>query len=193
MPASDPDLLRLSVRDPRAFEEIFERHYDAVSVFLRRRVDSSVADDLASDVFLTAFRRRADFDADQLSARPWLYGIAHNLLRSAYRGHSRDRVLLKRLESTEPSEDEAEAVIDRAAAQQMRGELRLALGRLDAHQRDALLMTAWEGLSPTEIAVVLGVPAATVRSWLFRARGAVRAALEAEAQAAGKQERTTQR
>jgi hypothetical protein len=63
---------------------VFDRHFDAIHRYLRRRVGKATADDLASETFAEAFEHRQRYDLRREDARPWLYGIAQNLLvRSA--------------------------------------------------------------------------------------------------------------
>lgn len=68
---------------------IFDRHFDAVFGYLVRRVGRSHADDLASATFTVAFERRSRFRTDATTARPWLLGIATNLLRNERRAERR--------------------------------------------------------------------------------------------------------
>lgn len=77
--------------DQSAFGEIVERHQRAVYGYLRARiVQSSDADDLTQDVFLRFYLAQARFDSAAL-IRPWLLGIARNLLRERVRDHKRRR------------------------------------------------------------------------------------------------------
>jgi RNA polymerase sigma-70 factor (ECF subfamily) len=113
---------------------------------------------------MAAFRSRASFDARWDSARPWLFGIARNSLRKHW----------ARLRKEDAVQDETSdpwpEVEDRLAASDIVGNLRAALNALSPEQREVLLLVAWEELTPTEIALVLGIPASTVRSHLHRAR-----------------------
>ena len=63
--------LRASRADPRAFVVIFERHFDAVNRFLRRRVAADLADDLAAETFVRAFQHRRRYRAVRNNARPF--------------------------------------------------------------------------------------------------------------------------
>ena len=74
MEATDAELIAASLNDPRAFVGIFERHFESISRYLRRRLSRMVADDLAAEVFATAFSRRFAFDLNRPDALPWLYG-----------------------------------------------------------------------------------------------------------------------
>jgi RNA polymerase sigma-70 factor (ECF subfamily) len=111
-------------------------------------------------------------------ARPWLYGIASNLVRGNHRAERRRLAALSRLaalaDATDP--DEAQGLVD----ERERARLARALNQLDRRQRDVLLLHCWADLSHAEIAVALGIPPGTVASRLSRARQRVRAALEDE-------------
>ena len=85
---SDVECLTRSAREPRAFEMIFDRHFDAVHRYIHRRAGRDVADELAAETFAVAFERRASCRTNG-SALPWLFGIATNLLRRRTRAERR--------------------------------------------------------------------------------------------------------
>jgi len=87
---SDSEALRASRADPLAFVAIFERHFDAVSRYLRRRAPADLADDLTAETFVRAFQHRRRYRALRDDARPWLFGIAMNLLREHLRHEQRE-------------------------------------------------------------------------------------------------------
>src|SRR5215218_4283616 len=87
---SDSEALGASRADPRAFVVIFERHFDAVNRYLRRRVPADLADDLAAETFVRAFQHRRRYRAQRDDARPWLFGIAMNLVREHLRHEQRE-------------------------------------------------------------------------------------------------------
>lgn len=68
----DAHVIADSLADPALFASIFDRHYDAIASYLRRRVDPYVADELAAQTFLVAFERRDRYDPHRLNAAPWL-------------------------------------------------------------------------------------------------------------------------
>jgi len=150
--------------DSEAFAQLVRRHQGPVYAYLARRAGSPAAEDLLADVWMAAFRSRASFDARWDSARPWLFGIARNSLRKHW----------ARLRKEDAVQDETSdpwpEVEDRLAASVIVGNLSAALNALSPEQREVLLLVAWEELTPTEIALVLGIPASTVRSHLHRAR-----------------------
>jgi hypothetical protein len=78
----DAELIARSVAEGRWFELVFDRHYARIHRFCVARAGPDVADDLASETFVVAFRRRAAYDISHADAAPWLYGIALNVLRA---------------------------------------------------------------------------------------------------------------
>lgn len=86
---TDEEMLAESLRRPDAFGELYTRHFTAVYRYVAGRLGSDIADDLAADTFLAAFRRRAAFDASRGTVRPWLFGIATNLVARHHRAESR--------------------------------------------------------------------------------------------------------
>lgn len=79
------ELMVRSHLEPRLFATIFDRHFVTIHRHLARRMGAGLADDLAGEVFRVAFERRASFDPRRDSARPWLYGIATNLVHGERR------------------------------------------------------------------------------------------------------------
>src|SRR5215813_1966365 len=87
--AGDGALIERSRTEPECFAEIFDRYATAVHRYLARRIGPSAADDLMAETFLIAFRQRDRYDTGQPDARPWLFGIASNLLRRERRAEVR--------------------------------------------------------------------------------------------------------
>lgn len=169
----DAVVISRSVRMPQAFEAIFDRHFDAVHGYLARRAGRERADDLASQTFVVAFARRATFRSDASDARPWLLGIATNLLSNDRRAERRLLETLSRVRG-----DARVAVVQVGSVGESDRDVAAALAGLDPAQRDVLLLHAWGELSYEEIADVLGIPLGTVRSRLSRARASLQAELE---------------
>lgn len=173
--------MRTSLHQPEVFAEIFDRHAPAIHRYLSRRV-GDLSDDLLSETFLTAFRKRGDYRADRVDVRPWLFGIAANLIRRHQREEvARYRALGRSATTHEVSRlgsaDDFELADDRADAQSLGPRLAAALGDLEARDREVLLLVAWGDLGYAEVAAALGVPVGTVRSRLHRARRRLRAYL----------------
>jgi RNA polymerase sigma factor (sigma-70 family) len=170
----DAMLIERSVRGrPDAFVEVVRRHEAAVHAFLARRAGRQAADDLLGDVWLRAFSARGGYDTARADARPWLYGIARNVLRAHWRARP-DPVHAAGPQSADPWDE----VVDRLDSAAQVQTLVSALRALPVTERDALLLVAWEQLTPAEAAAVLGVPQGTVRSRLHRARSALRPLLK---------------
>jgi RNA polymerase sigma factor (sigma-70 family) len=173
----DAALIVRSICAPECFAVLFDRHGPAIHSYVARRLGQDAADDVTAEVFLIAFQRRRTYDAAHTNARPWLYGIATNLVGRRRRDEVRLFRAIARSGEISPAESLAEQVTNRVAAQAIRGRLASALGRLSRGQRDVLLLTA-SGLSCQEVAAAIGVPPGTVASRLARARRKVRAELE---------------
>lgn len=185
----DADVIRCSGQEPERFAVLFRRHAAQIQRYVTRRIGPDAADDVVAEVFLIAFGRRERYDLAQPDARPWLYGIATNLIGRHRRAEVRLYRALARTGIDPVTEAFTDEVDARVSAGADRGRLAAALARLPASHRDALLV-AWGDLSYAEAAAALGVPVGTVRSRLNRARRRLREALGAEGhgeQAAGEQ------
>jgi RNA polymerase sigma-70 factor (ECF subfamily) len=176
-PTPDSAALTASLTSPAEFAPIFDRHYAAVHAYLQRRVGPDAADELAAQTFLVAFERRARYDRSRPDARPWLFGIATNLLLHHRRQVVRQLRAYART-GVDPVLDAFEGVEDRLDAGGLGRELAAALAGLPAAELEVLLLYAWADLSYPEIATALGVPVGTVRSRLWRARGRICELLE---------------
>jgi RNA polymerase sigma factor (sigma-70 family) len=160
----------------QAFEDAFERHVDGVCAFLCRRVGPELGEELAAETFARAFASWPRYDERRGAVRPWLFGIAANLLRDHRRSEARGlRALARSGRELAAWTDDArhEGILVCPEARR----LAAALARLRPGDRDVLLLAAWAELSSQEIAAALEIPAGTARSRLNRARRQVRAAL----------------
>ena len=173
----DASLIAQSICAPECFALLFDRHGPAIHSYVARRLGQDAADDITAEVFLIAFQRRQGYQSAHANARPWLYGIATNLVGRRRRDEVRLFRAIARCGENSPAEPLAEQVTNRVAAQAIRGRLASALSRLSRAQRDVLLLRA-SGLSCQEIAAAISVPPGTVASRLARARRRVRAELE---------------
>ena len=155
----------MSARD--RFELIYSRHAPTVKAYVMRRAPAAIADDIVADTFTVCWRRLEDVPADPL---PWLIGVAARVLRTHRRGENRRVRLGHRLANAEPT-----ALTEAPAGES--ATLGAALGQMRDTDRELLLLIAWEGLSPTQAAAVLGIAPVTVRVRLHRARTRLRIAL----------------
>jgi RNA polymerase sigma factor (sigma-70 family) len=170
---SDGEAIARSLSDPSAFVVVFERHFEVVHGYLARRAGPALGEELAADTFALAFEKRASYRPEVADARPWLFGIAVNLLRGRYRKERRElRAFARTGIDAVIGDDEAllESIDRRAAARAMAG----ALARLGDKDREILLLFFWADLGYEAIATALGIPVGTVRSRLSRARSRLR-------------------
>jgi RNA polymerase sigma factor (sigma-70 family) len=175
---TDAEVITSSLDRPERFEAIFDRHAPAVYRYLRLRLGHHLAEELTAETFARALRSREQFDVSHASALPWLYGIAVNLIRmhgrSEQRRHRAYRLFAQDAPIEPPSAADADTRLD---AQALAPALGTALAALPPDQREVLLLHAWAGLSPAEIAQALSVSNATVRKRLHRARAKAAAQL----------------
>jgi RNA polymerase sigma factor (sigma-70 family) len=174
---TDAELIERSRREPDCFAAIFDRHATEILRYIHRRLGPDLAEDVAAEAFLTAFRRRDHYDLAWADARPWLYGIAVRLIGKHRRSEARYRRLVQAAPADRPSEDPGERSADRVTAQQLRPRLAEVLDDLPARDRELLLLVAWAGLSYAEAGCALGLTTDAVRSRLHRIRTRTRAAL----------------
>lgn len=173
--AEDAAIIERSLREPECFAELFDRYHGPIHGYAERRLTRPLADDIAAETFLIAFRRRDTYDLSRPDARPWLYGIASNLISRHHRAEVRQYRALARAGVEESSEDHADRIAGELAD---RPWLAAALAKLPAAERHVLLLVAWADLTSEEAGKALGVRAGTVRSRLHRARTKIRAALD---------------
>lgn len=170
MGSSDPAARR------ERYEALFRSHSRPLLGYALRRLErrEDAADALA-EVMLVAWRRLDDVPPEP-DTRLWLYGVARGVVRNLSRSKVRRLRLGERLraELAEAGHhDHQEAWAEQEA-------VRAAVGRLGDYDREVLLLTAWEGLGPSEIASVLDIPPATARTRLHRALGRLKAELDAD-------------
>ncbi|MFH0516496.1 RNA polymerase sigma factor [Streptomyces sp. M41] len=177
---SDGSVIERSWRTPDAFAAIFDRHADDIHRYIARRLGTDTADDLMAETFVIAFQRRHSYDPAHTHARPWLYGIATNLIGRHRREEARRLRALSRMAAL-PADRTADgpeaAVAAGLGADAAHGTVAGALAALPARYRDVLLVIAWGELDYAEAAQALGVPVGTVRSRLHRARTKLQKAL----------------
>jgi RNA polymerase sigma-70 factor, ECF subfamily len=174
---ADATLIERSWTKPDQFAAIFSRYFSDIHSYLSRRVGTDVADDLAAEAFLAAFARRKRYDTTRHCARPWLYGIATNLVASHRRHERRFFAALARAGTSTVVVHDEERLADRVSAAAVRGRLTTALAALAPGDRDVLLLVALADLGYHEVAEALGIPYGTVCSRLNRARTQIRASL----------------
>jgi RNA polymerase sigma-70 factor, ECF subfamily len=155
------------------FEDIFRRtRADLLAYLMRRAGNPEEAADLLAETYLIAWRRLETIPPGE-QARLWLYGVARNLLRKrASRSRASDE-LVQRL----AAELRAAQQLHEERGDDRAGPVLEALARLGERDRELLTLSAWEGLTPREIAAVVGMSPNRVRVRLHRARAKIRAQL----------------
>lgn len=174
-PYTDADVIACSLRSPASFGELFDRHATTMFRYFVRRVGPHDADTLLGELFRIAFEKRASFDTDRAQARPWLYGIASNLLARHQQAEARRLKATAGLVNRSVAASDPYSEIDaRLDASKLWADVAAAIVTLPKEERDTLLLFAWEGMPYDQIAAALEVPVGTVRSRLNRARRRIR-------------------
>jgi RNA polymerase sigma-70 factor (ECF subfamily) len=157
--------------DPEArFRAVFDSAYAPLCRYARHRgLTGPDAEDLVAQTLEIAWRRIDDLPVAE--PLPWLYAVAHNLWRNKARTDRRRRDLLARFRPPPQSA----ACGDPAALDP--GTLRTALASLGERDQEVLRLVAWDGLTPAEVAVVLGCTPIAARTRLHRARSRLAARL----------------
>jgi RNA polymerase sigma factor (sigma-70 family) len=162
----------MSDNDARRFDPLFDEHRRAVLGYALRRVDDPAdAADVLAETFLVAWRRLDEVPSGA-NAKPWLLAVARRVLSNQRRGARRrlrlaDRLARELAAYRPPVPTESDMLVRRA------------LEGLSEADREVLLLSVWEGLTPAEIGAVVGIRAVSVRSRLHRARRRLRSQLEA--------------
>lgn len=147
--------------------------------FLTRRTDGATADDVLGETLLVCWRR---FDELPEQPVPWAYGVARHCLANAQRSVRRQERVATKLAVVDPPRETEDPAGSRDDA------LHEALGRLRDEDAELLRLWAWEQLTPSEIATVLGVTVNAVSIRLHRARTALREELGKVEAGAGHEE-----
>jgi RNA polymerase sigma factor (sigma-70 family) len=152
------------------FEQLYrETRTDLLAYLMRRSPNPEVAADLLADTYLIAWQKLDMIPAGE-RARLWLFGVARNLLLEGARRRRSRQALVERLAAELRSAQPARAPVEDERASAL-GE---ALAALPEWDREIVLLTAWEGLTPKEIAAVIGVRVNVVRVRLHRTRTRLR-------------------
>ena len=174
MELTDADLVArvLIDDDQHAFGELVRRHQSSVRGLLRQltRTDLALADDLAQDAFLRAYKHIRSFRGESKFST-WLYRIAYNVFREEAR---------RRKELVGIDEARLEAEQDPQTADPgLRHDLMHALNLLPLHERSAIVLCCQNGLSHDEAARVLDIPLGTVKTNVLRGREKLKRTLAA--------------
>ena len=167
MSFTDADLIArvLAHEDSHAFAELVRRYQSPVRAFLLRmtRGDAHLADDLAQETFLKAWRKLSTFRGTAKFST-WLFGVACNEIRGAAR--KRKELSLEEMDAPPPEATSPAA----STGSHLRLDLTEALKVLSSNERAAVLLCCQNGLSHEEAAQVLDCPLGTLKTNVLRGR-----------------------
>jgi len=159
-------VVRCQLGEPQAFEELVKSWSGPLLRHVQRIAGMDVADDVAQEVWLRAFRGIAQLrDGTKLGS--WLFAVAHHVMMDRLRARYVEREALDGV-ANEPASDEPDS------PEPLFDLIEDGLARLPVVERETLTLFYLEELSLLQIAEIQGVPAGTVKSRLFRARGMLR-------------------
>ncbi|MBP2412180.1 RNA polymerase sigma-70 factor (ECF subfamily) [Arthrobacter stackebrandtii] len=167
---TDSELIRRSGESPHAFTALYDKYARMIYRYAGRRAGESAAEDVMAETFLIAFERRESFDHAWEDARPWLFGIATNLLRKHHRTEAKMLKIMAKSSGRDAYADSTERIAEQLDAAAATSALAAALRKLSAADRECILLYAWADLNYEGIAEATNVPVGTVRSRLNRAR-----------------------
>ncbi|MGH2865149.1 MAG: RNA polymerase sigma factor [Solirubrobacteraceae bacterium] len=153
------------------FEELFRENYEAVSRYVARRLPPDDVQDVVSETFIVAWRRRAELRGDPL---PWLLSVARRLAANHLRGQARRRAL--------------SGLLGEQPHQSLAGEpehgsrVGAALEALSERDREALMLIAWDGLDHRAAASVMGCSTTAFTVRVHRARRRLKRSLSSQGQ-----------
>ncbi|MEU4699908.1 RNA polymerase sigma factor [Nonomuraea dietziae] len=166
-----PFRARIRDGDPEAFAQLFDDYARSVYNHAFRLLgDWSAAEDALSLTFLEAWRLRRRIDPDGGSLRPWLLGVATNVVRNMRRAVRRHRDAMAHMPRPDPVPDFADEVAGRLDDTERLAAVRMAYDGLRRQEREVFALCVWSGLGYAEAAEALGIPVGTVKSRLSRAR-----------------------
>lgn len=142
---------------------------DILAYLMRRLRNADVAADVLAEAYLIAWQK-FDTMPKGMEARPWLFGVARNLLLHDMRRSRVRGALVEQLAIQLHSRGEGSPGPDAGHGEDVRD----ALSTLGALDQEIVTLSAWEGLSPREIAEVVGKSPNVVRIRLHRARARLR-------------------
>jgi RNA polymerase sigma-70 factor (ECF subfamily) len=158
------------------FEVLYGELYAPISGYVVRRVGNPEdAAEVIAETFATLWRRRDSCPTNE-DARPWLFGVARRVIANQRRGEQRRSALAERLTA------QADATVASRVSAAVDGQTVRAFAGLNEGDREVLSLVAWEGLTPAQLAVALGVSHPVARLRLHRARRRFQAALDRERQ-----------
>ena len=173
-PGDEPSLvMRLRAGDTGAFDRVYNAYRPRVFAFLLRMSRSrTVAEDLLDETWLRLVRHAASLRPDTRLG-PWLFTVARNLYWSYRRASLLHEASVPELIGLWPSPAAWPSPFDLAVAGELERRVEAALSMLPPQYREVLLLIAYEGLTPSDGAVVCGISPEAFRQRLSRARAAL--------------------
>lgn len=166
----DAEVISRSKQEPELFRLLFQRHYDAVWRYVRHRLGTTIADDVASETFVRAFSGRTKYKPQGESALPWLLGISTNLIADQRRRETRRISAYARAGALENEAGHDDDLVSRLGAKEQGREVAALLAELRPEDRETLFLSAIAGLDYAELAEALGVAKGTIGARLSRIR-----------------------
>jgi RNA polymerase sigma-70 factor (ECF subfamily) len=162
--------------DVARFTSIYQRNYARVLGYALAHSQRGVAEDIANETFMTAWRKLDEVPRDD--PLPWLFGVARNhRFKQLESGRRHELVADRVAQLTDERDltvwDTSDLVVERDAGL-------AAFASLAEQDAEVLILTAWYGLTPTQAGKVLGCPTATFYVRLHRARRRLTRALRQE-------------
>jgi RNA polymerase sigma-70 factor, ECF subfamily len=175
--ASDKYLIqRIAGGDQLAMRTLFARHRVPVYRFALRLVrDAALAEDIVSEVFFDVWRQASRFEG-RSAVSTWLLAIARFKALSMRRRRTESELDDEMASSIEDLADDPEAVLHKKKTAQ---HLRQSLARLSSEQSAVIDLVYYHGKSVSDVADILGIPAATVKTRMFYARKRLASLVEA--------------
>ncbi len=167
--------------DADAFAELYHRHADPVWRHAHRLTGSpTAAEDVLAATFLTTWRRRGEVQLAAGSLRAWLFAVAGNEARTEWRRTHRRHRLLRRIGPAPHVDDHSDTVVTSLDDRRRAHRVLAAVAELPTAQREAVALCLVGDVPYAEAAEVLGVPEATLRSRVHRARATLRTVVPEE-------------
>ena len=166
------------VVDAAGFETLYRATAPLVRRYAERRVGADLADDVVIETFTTVWSRRDVLPRAADERRAWVFGVARLTLKGAVRRARRAGAVAPEQahEATGLTDDHADLVAGRDRVDRL-------LAALPPREREAMELTVWAGLTPTQAAHVLGCTVTALTTRLTRARRRLDAMLDAETSA----------
>ena len=159
----------------KEFEQLYRELGPRILAFLMRRVHAGDAPDLLAETFLVVWRRRDTVPGGDVRAA-WVFGVAPRLVLAHHRdGMTRPTPVADPPEPAGPAACVAEA----ASADERSRCVQAALATLGDIDRELVLLTVWDGLTPAQVGAVVGLAPGSARVRLHRARTRMEAQLSA--------------